>query len=212
MFSVIDTSGLQSHYVEGVVRDRRVQKVSQIATMKKIGGEKTPSEQHYEKESSNFPTRLYKQVETYSRATSTTLFARDIMSSPVTSLPINTELTKAWELLKTTRFRHIPIHSSENELIGILSDRDLFRGTVESALPGIKGSTVLDKITIEAYVSHPVLVAAPQTSLLAIARVLLEERIGAIPVVSPEKAVQGIITRSDILRVIVSHPNFEQWG
>jgi len=57
-----------------------------------------------------------------------------------------------------------------------------------------------------------VLVAAPEATLPAIARVLLEERIGAIPVVSGEKELLGMITRSDILRVIVSHPNFDQWG
>jgi len=41
--------------------------------------------------------------------------------------------------------------------------------------------------------------------------VLLEERIGALPGVSQEKELLGLITRSDILRVIVSHPNFENW-
>jgi CBS domain-containing protein len=82
---------------------------------------------------------------------------------------------------------------------------------VESALVGIKGSAYLGKVTIENYVSHPVLVAAPEATLPAIARVLLEERIGAIPVVSQENELLGLITRSDILRVIVSHPNFENW-
>ena len=76
---------------------------------------------------------------------------------------------------------------------------------------GIKGSAYLAKVTIESFVSHPVLVAAPDATLLAIARVLLEERIGAIPVVSQGKELLGMITRSDILRVIVSHPNFENW-
>jgi CBS domain-containing protein len=94
----------------------------------------------------------------------------------------------------------------------MLSDRDLSRVTVELALSGKKGSAYLGNVTIETYVSHPVLVAAPEATLPAIARVLLEERIGAIPVVSEEKEILGMITRSDILRVIVSHPNFEQWG
>jgi CBS domain-containing protein len=134
------------------------------------------------------------------------------MASPVTTLPEKASLAQAWELVKNERFRHIPIQSQKGELVGILSDRDLSKGTVESALAGIKGSANLGKVTIEPYVSHPVLVAAPDATLLALARVLLEERIGAIPVVSQEKELLGIITRSDILRVIVSHPHFEQWG
>ena len=130
----------------------------------------------------------------------------------LTTLPVTASLAQAWELVKHKRFRHIPILSQKGKLVGMLSDRDLSHGTVESALVGIKGSAYLAKITIEAYVSHPVLVTAPEASLLSIARVLLEERIGAIPVVSQEIELLGMITRSDILRVIVSHPHFEHWG
>jgi CBS domain-containing protein len=54
-------------------------------------------------------------------------------------------------------------------------------------------------------------VAAPDAELRAIARVLLEERIGALPIVSEAEGLVGMITRSDILRVMVAHPDFDQW-
>jgi acetoin utilization protein AcuB len=177
-----------------------------------IGRENRPAEQSSNKSSSFLQTRLYEQVEALSQATPPTLYAGDIMSSPVSTLPLSASLAQAWELVKNIRFRHIPIQSPKGTLVGILSERDLSRGTVESALAGHKGSAYLATVTIEPYVSHPVLVATPDTTLLSLARVLLEERIGAIPVVSQEKELLGMITRSDILRVIVSHPNFEQWG
>jgi acetoin utilization protein AcuB len=211
MFAVIDVGGSQSSYVAGVFRDRKVPKVSQTPAIQPVGRESQPPEQQAHKGSSSFQNRLYEQVQAFSQSTSSKLVARDIMSSPVITLPFNASLAQAWELVKDKRFRHIPIQSRNGALVGILSDRDLSRGTVESALVGIKGSAYLAKVTIENYVSHPVLVADPEATLLAIARVLLEERIGAIPVVSQEKELLGLITRSDILRVIVSHPNFENW-
>jgi len=212
MFAVIDVSGSQSTYVPGIFRDRKVPKVSQVSAIKPVGRENFPTDQSPQRSHSSFQTRFYEQVEAFSQAIPSTLVALDIMASPVTTLPEKASLAQAWELVKNERFRHIPIQSQKGELVGILSDRDLSKGTVESALAGIKGRAYLGKVTIEPYVSHPVLVAAPDATLLALARVLLEERIGAIPVVSQEKELLGIITRSDILRVIVSHPHFEQWG
>ena len=212
MFAVIDVGGFQAPYVAGVFRDRKVPKVSKTPAIKPVSRENQPPEQQPHKGSSAFQTRLYEQVQAFSQATPSTLVARDIMASPVITLPFNASLAQAWDLVKNKRFRHIPIQSQKGTLVGMLSDRDLSRGMVESALVGIKGSAYLAEVTIESFVSHPVLVAAPDATLLAIARVLLEERIGAIPVVSQGKELVGMITRSDILRVIVSHPNFEQWG
>jgi acetoin utilization protein AcuB len=211
MFAVIDVGGSQSTYVAGVFRDRKVPKVSKTPAIQPVGRETQPPDQQAHKGSSYFPNRLYEQVQAFSQSTSSKLVARDIMSSPVITLPFNASLAQAWALVKDKRFRHIPIQSRTGELVGILSDRDLSRGTVESALVGIKGSAYLGHVTIESYVSHPVLVAAPEATLPAMARVLLEERIGAIPVLSQEKELLGLITRSDILRVIVAHPNFEDW-
>ena len=211
MFAVIDVGGSQSPYVAGVFRDRRVAKVAKALAIKPVGREPQSFEQTPNKGSSSAPRQFSEQVKAFAQSTSSKLVARDIMASPVVTLPLTASLAQAWELVKNHRFRHIPIKSRSGELVGILSDRDLSRGTVESALAGSKESTSLDSVTIERYVSHPVLVADLDATILALARVLLEERIGAIPVLSQEKELLGMITRSDILRVIVSHPNFENW-
>lgn len=211
MFAVFEVGGSQSPYVPGIFRTRKVAKVSKVSASVPVGRENQSSDPQPAQPPSSFQTRFYEKVQAFSQATPSTLVARDIMASPVTSLPVTASLAEAWELVKTKRFRHIPIQSQKGVLVGILSDRDLSRGAVESALAAYKGSVNLEKVSIELYVSHPVLVAAPNATLLALARVLLEERIGALPVVSEGKELLGMITRSDILRVIVSHPHFEQW-
>ncbi len=212
MFAVYGVGGSQASYIPGEFRIRKVSKVSKISDIETVGHESQPSDQQSSPSLSFSHARLYEQVQNLSQATSSTLMARDIMSSPVRTLPLTASLAQAWDLVRNRRFRHIPIYSQHGALVGILSDRDLSSGTVEAALTGTKGAAALAEETIEKLVSQPVLVAAPDASLLAIGRVLLEERIGALPVVSQDKALLGIITRSDILRVIVSHPSFEQWG
>jgi acetoin utilization protein AcuB len=133
------------------------------------------------------------------------------MSSPVITLPITASLSQAWDVVHSKRFRHIPILGADESVAGILSDRDLLRGTMEAFLAGTTWSTKQVESPIRNLVSHPVLVAAPDAELRAIARVLLEERIGALPIVSEAEGLVGMITRSDILRVMVAHPDFDQW-
>jgi acetoin utilization protein AcuB len=133
------------------------------------------------------------------------------MSSPVVTLPVTASLSQAWEMVHSKRFRHIPVLGADDSVAGILSDRDLFRGTMESVLSGTTWSTKQVESPIRNLVSHPVLVASPDAELRAIARVLLEERIGALPIVSEAGGLVGMVTRSDILRVLVAHPDFDQW-
>lgn len=65
--------------------------------------------------------------------------------------------------------------------------------------------------SVQNLVSRRVLVASPEAELRAIARVLLEERIGALPIVSEAGGLVGMITRSDILCVLIAHSDFDQW-
>jgi len=209
MFAIFEIGGSPSSYVPGVFRDRKVAKISKAPSVESVGHKRQPFHPHPR---SSSQAELYEQVQAFSQSASTPLMARAIMSSPVTTLPLTASLAQAWALVKKKQLHHIPIQSREGAVVGMLSDRDLSRGTVDVMMAGRSGSADLEHVTIEPYVSHPVLVATLDATFQAIARVLLEERIGAMPVVSPDKELVGLITRSDILRVIVSHPNFEQWA
>lgn len=212
MFTVFETGGLQSSYVPGAFRQRHVEKISKAsATGRVTVGKEEPPVSHKPTGSSSFQARLYEQVESFTQSTQAKILAREIMSSPVVTLPLTASLAQAWEVVHTKRFRHIPILETDDSVVGILSDRDLFRGTMESVLSGTTWSNKQVETSIRNLVSHPVLVASPAAELRAMARVLLEERIGALPIVSEAGSLLGMVTRSDILRVLVAHPDFDQW-
>jgi acetoin utilization protein AcuB len=211
MFTVFEPGGIQSRYVPGVFRQRNVTKISRDAATGKVGQDERPVISQEKAGASSFQVRLYEQVEAFTQPARTKILARDIMAFPVVTLPITASLSQAWEVVHAKRFRHIPVLGADDSVVGILSDRDLLRGTMEAVRSERTPSTPQVQIPIRTLVSHPVLVGTPDAELRAIARVLLEERIGALPIVSDTGGLVGMITRSDILRVLVAHPDFDQW-
>lgn len=211
MFTVFEPGGLRASYVPGSFRQRNVAKISKASATGKVGQEDSPPAFQKTAGPASFQARLYEQVESFTQSTRAKILAKEIMSSPVVTLPITASLSQAWEIVHSKRFRHIPILGADDSVTGILSDRDLLRGTMEAFLSGTTWSTKQVESPIRNLVSHPVLVAAPDAELRAIAKVLLEERIGALPIVSEAGGLVGMVTRSDILRVLVAHPDFDQW-
>jgi len=211
MFTVFEPGGIRSPYVPGSFRERNIAKISKASATRKIKQEDHPSESQKNSGSTSFQARLYEQVESFTQSTRAKILSREIMSSPVVTLPLTASLAHAWDVVHSKRFRHIPIVGENDSVVGILSDRDLLRATMETVLSGTTWSTKQVKTPIRNLISQPVLVAAPDAELRAIARVMLEERIGALPIVSEAGRLVGMITRSDILRVLVAHPNFDQW-
>jgi acetoin utilization protein AcuB len=211
MFTVFEPGGMRSSYVPGSFRQRHVSKISQASAIGKVGQEDSPPAFQKTTGASSFQARLYEQVESFTQSTRAKILARAIMSSPVVTIPVTASLAQAWEIVHSKRFRHIPVLGADDSVVGILSDRDLFRGTMDSVLSGTTWSDKQVETPIRNLVSYPVLVASPDAEIRAIARVLLEERIGALPIVSEAEGLVGMVTRSDILRVMVAHPDFDQW-
>lgn len=213
MFVVFEPGGMRSPYVPGSVPQRNVPKISKSSATRQVkAGQEDPlSISRKNVGPSSLQARMYEQVESLTQSTRAKILAREIMSSPVVTLPVTASLSQAWEVVHSKRYRHIPILGADDVVVGMLSDRDLFRGTMDSVLSGATESNKPSEGSIKSLVSHPVLVALPEAELCAIASVLLEERIGALPIVSEAGELVGMITRSDILRVLVAHPDFHQW-
>ncbi|MCB0337771.1 MAG: CBS domain-containing protein, partial [Bdellovibrionales bacterium] len=126
------------------------------------------------------------------------MYAEQIMSTPVITLSAEDTAQQAKELFTNGRFRHVPVVSDNNHLVGILSDRD-FIGQVD-------GATKISKI-----MTSSIITARPHTTVRSIADLFFKERIGAMPIVSDEGELVGIITRSDILYALVKGGPLELW-
>ncbi len=146
------------------------------------------------------------------RARQPALHAHQIMSSPVTTLTPETSIFEAWRLFRAKRYRHIPVVDGEGRLVGIVSDRDLLRyAAVNGRIPPFDEHSVEAQTAIATLMKPRVLTATPDTEIRQIARVLIEQHIGAMPIMDYSGGLRGIVTRSDILRALVTHAPLELW-
>ncbi len=128
------------------------------------------------------------------------LFANQIMTSPVTTLLSSAYVEEARQLFLEKRFRHIPIVNERKQLVGILSDRDV--------LKSVSYYDVTNKQRISEIMGKRILSGNLQTEIRYAAKVMLDEKVGALPIVSNEGLVIGIITRTDLIRAMIKFPGF----
>jgi len=137
------------------------------------------------------------------------LLAQDLMTSPVTSLPSDSTLVEAWRVMKRKGIHHLPVTSMHGTLVGLVSDRDLLPYANElesSSSPEPSTGHKLAQV-----MSSRVLSATPTTEIREIAHVMLDEHVGAIPILDSSRHPVGILTTSDILRAIVNRSPLELW-
>jgi CBS domain-containing protein len=128
---------------------------------------------------------------------------RDIMVRKVKTLDRNDTLDAADDLMTMERIRHIPVLDG-TQLTGVVSQRDLFRSALATALGyGEKGRrTVMHTFRVKDVMSEPPITVGPDVPIREAARLMLEHRFGCLPVVESGRLV-GLVTETDILRYAI---------
>jgi CBS domain-containing protein len=127
---------------------------------------------------------------------------RDHMQVEVVSLDASARLDAAERLMRTETIRHLPIVSA-GRLVGMLSQRDLYRAGTSSVL-GLQPGTEEDwlaKIPVAEVMTKQVFTAHPDASLGSAAEMMVRERVGCLPVVEGERLV-GLLSDTDCLRFL----------
>jgi acetoin utilization protein AcuB len=122
------------------------------------------------------------------------LQASEIMSSPVVTIGTEESLGSAWNLLSGTGLRHLVVVEG-NRCVGIIDDRRVVQEWPFGPL-GLNGTKVGDVLQSRV---RCVLVSTPVAS---IARIMLEERTDAVPVIAANGEVRGVVTIGDMLLVL----------
>ena len=128
-----------------------------------------------------------------------------IMTSNIVKLNVDDQLTKAEELFKRNKIRHIPVVKG-NSLVGMLSYTDLQRISFIDDLDFESGDakgTVYNMFTLEQVMSKQVISVLPWTPIKEVAHILSESNFHALPVVQEDNLV-GIVSTVDVLKYFVS--------
>ncbi|MBI4787514.1 MAG: CBS domain-containing protein [Chloroflexi bacterium] len=121
---------------------------------------------------------------------------------PVTIDP-QTTLPEANRLMKECNVRRLPV-IEKGKMVGIVTLGDIREASPSNAtaLSIYELNYLLARLSVGAIMSRDPLTVSPDTSIEAAARLMLEHKIGGLPVVADGRLV-GIITESDIFRLLV---------
>ena len=128
------------------------------------------------------------------------MIVRHCMSSPVFTQSPEKPVDAAMRDFRTRRIRRAPVLEN-GEMIGIVSQRDLL-DVLPGTLPQLLavGEAALDT-PVRDVMSSEVHTIRPEQPLEDAAQIMLEQRVGGLPVVD-ESGLLGIITESDIFRAL----------
>ena len=132
------------------------------------------------------------------------LKVRDLMTADPTTLKRNDKLTLAEDIMRLGRVRHLPVLDDDGKtLVGIVTQRDLFRDALAQALGYGKDAQrkLLDSLAVKDVMTSEVVTVRADASLVYAARVLTERKIGCLPVVEDGRLV-GILTEGDFVALV----------
>jgi CBS domain-containing protein len=128
---------------------------------------------------------------------------RDVMSSPVITVPPDAPLKAVAATLVEHRINAVPVVDDGDRLVGIVSEADLL--TLE-ATPGARhrphsATRHGPPHTAREVMTQSVYTLTQDTDAAAAARMMLRHNLKSVPVVAGDRVV-GIVARRDLLRLI----------
>ncbi|MHC1790702.1 CBS and ACT domain-containing protein [Solidesulfovibrio sp.] len=134
------------------------------------------------------------------------MLIKDWMSkSPVTAKPA-TSIMKAAKLMKENGFGRLPVIDDDGRLVGIVSDRDIKEASPSKAttLDMHELYYLLSEIKVGDIMTKTVISIGPDDTVEKAAVLMLRHSVGGMPVIDKHGIVVGVITDSDIFKVLVS--------
>ena len=122
------------------------------------------------------------------------MVVRHWMTPSVVTITRDASIQKALAVMRQHSIRHLPVVDGRNHLQGWVSDSDL-RGALVASM--------LEELSVADVMIHKPYTVSPETALEEATRIIMEKRIGGLPVVDHGK-LTGIITVVDILAAFIT--------
>ena len=133
-----------------------------------------------------------------------TVKVSDWMTKNVITTPRHTPISNAHQHMSEKNIRRLPI-VEDGKLLGIVTIGDVREASPSDAttLSIWELNYLWAQLTVEKIMTRNVLTIAPETSILDAAEIMLEHKVSGLPVVDEHRNLVGIITESDIFRMLV---------
>jgi acetoin utilization protein AcuB len=133
------------------------------------------------------------------------MLVKNWMHTAVATIDAEDSMEKAIKVMKQNDVRMLPV-LREGRLVGVVTDRDLKRASASEAttLEVHELFYLISCIKVASIMSAPAISVPPDLTVEEAAEVLLKHRISGVPVVDGEGRIVGIITQSEINKLIIS--------
>lgn len=112
---------------------------------------------------------------------------KSIMTKKILTVPMGTPVPSATALMREKRIRHLPVVDEMDDVVGILSQRD------------ISNCEDMKNIPVELMMSRPVTYVDEKASLKAVTLMMLSKKISCVLIADVNEDVAGIVTTDDLL-------------
>ncbi len=130
---------------------------------------------------------------------------RYYMRTPAVTINIAAPLSEALALMREHDVRRLPIIIDTGELRGIITQGDI-RGADVMRVAGLDPLDIAHALrqvkVYEVMTDNPIAIT-PETGLREAAMLMIENKIGGLPVVDDQRSVVGIVTESDLFEILV---------
>jgi CBS domain-containing protein len=136
------------------------------------------------------------------------------MRAPAVTINLAAPLSDALALMREYDVRRLPVVIDTGELRGMITQGDI-RGADVLRLAGLDAVDVaeaLRRIKVYEAMTEDAIAVRPETGLREAALLMIENKIGGLPVIDGQRLVVGIVTESDLFEALVQqleqHPSF----
>jgi CBS domain-containing protein len=132
------------------------------------------------------------------------VLVREWMTKKVLTVTPHTTLRSAHQLMKEHVIRRLPVVDA-GQLVGIVTIGDVREASPSDAtsLSIWEVNFLWAQLNVEKVMTHHVITISPDAPILDAAELMLEHKISGLPVVDSQGKLVGILSESDIFRMLV---------
>ena len=135
------------------------------------------------------------------------------MTTQLITVSESSDLTSAYKLMQLNSIRHLPVVNAQDEVVGILSDRDLQRALKTEVLHQL-GLTIENakfdpEEVVYEYMSSPIKTFDKKVPLRHVVKEMLKDKISCY-LISDEQKIVGIVTSDDFLEILLKYLDNEE--
>jgi len=132
------------------------------------------------------------------------ILLKEIMTKPAVTVHVGDPFSFVEKQMREKKVRHIPVIDNHKFVVGLISQRDLYR--ILSPRKTSEGD-VYDAAYLDGFILSNVMTTEVQTltefsALKDAVALMVNQRLGCVPIIDKDQRISGILTKGDVLRFL----------